>query len=257
MHIRADAVDVAIVTFVRRGVVEVSVPGNGAFASRGDVLLTRSAIPFSTESYPEKDGLHEALCLTIPVSLLRQAGWQEVKTVIHLPKGPRHLVTAERIAADLLDGAGQLDDHVSQLLIAAVVEVIERAITNRESRGWSAPSRSDLRFRDVLRYVDTHLSDPSMSLASVAAACRMSERYVSLVLKRNGTSFTSLLNEKRLECARQWLSSAQTSGSLIREVAFRVGFKSHSHFCRLFKREFQISPGDHRAATADSQRRQT
>ena len=81
-------------------------------------------------------------------------------------------------------------------------------------------------------------------LPDVAAAAHLSPSRLShLFRERLRTTFTEYLNDLRLEKAAMALSNTDLR---IAEVAWRVGFSSVSHFNHLFKRQYGLSPGEHR-----------
>ncbi len=49
-------------------------------------------------------------------------------------------------------------------------------------------------------------------------------------------------------CRSRWTSRPEEAA--VREIAYRVGFKSAAHFSRMFKRAFDVSPGKCRATSA-------
>ena len=101
---------------------------------------------------------------------------------------------------------------------------------------------------DILRFIDIHLSDPKLSVAAVARGCGISPRYLCVLLKEHGTSYSRLVWEKRLKTASQWLRAPKPDKMLVAEVAFRAGFKSAAHFSRMFKRIYNMSPLEFRAS---------
>ncbi|HEY1076049.1 MAG TPA: AraC family transcriptional regulator, partial [Fontimonas sp.] len=137
-----------------------------------------------------------------------------------------------------------------QLLVDSALTVLCEAIKDEESSAPHRQSLSDKRLNDVLRYIETHLSDPKLSIATVAAGCGISPRYLSLLLKLHGTPFSTLVWDKRLKTAGQWLKSSKAGEASVSEIAYRVGFKSAAHFSRMFKREFNLSPRQYRTAAA-------
>ena len=94
--------------------------------------------------------------------------------------------------------------------------------------------------------LDVHLSDPGLTIATVAEANDISPRYLSYLLKQNGTPFSELIWDKRMEIASRWLASTAPGDISIAQVAFRVGFKSPAHFSRMFKRVFNQGPREYR-----------
>jgi len=87
-----------------------------------------------------------------------------------------------------------------------------------------------------------------LSTIMVANACGISPRYLSYLLKQNGTTFSALVWDQRMDVASRWLSSSKARDISMAEIAFRVGFKSPAHFSRMFKRVFNKGPREYRAA---------
>jgi AraC-like DNA-binding protein len=87
-----------------------------------------------------------------------------------------------------------------------------------------------------------HLSNPNLSASIVAQACGISPRYLCHLLRLKGTCFSSLLWEERLKKAREWLRAPDTRHYTIGEIAYMNGFKTASHFSRLFRDYSGCSP---------------
>jgi len=96
-----------------------------------------------------------------------------------------------------------------------------------------------------IRYIVTqNYMDENLGLRTVAKQVYRSPSYVSRLFHRQaGTTFTAYLNEVRLAEARKLLS---TSSMRISEICFEVGFRSLSHFTRLFKKVEGFSPKTYR-----------
>lgn len=245
-HIREDAADVVILCFVKRGRIALSHPCGETIAQAGDFLLTRSTTPFSTDCQPGEDGVYELLHMSVPMHLLRRIGFYDVKTGFCVPAGSRSFLIAERILGDLFEDAGELSDSMAQGLVGAALAVMAEAIKDNALGQPQRPTLRDKRLNDVLRFIEIHLSDPNLSVARVARGCGISARYLSLLLRQYGTPFSTLVWEKRLKAAAQWLSGCKPSEVTISEVAYRVGFKCPAHFSHMFKREFNVTPRQYR-----------
>jgi AraC family transcriptional regulator, positive regulator of tynA and feaB len=256
-HIREDAADVAVLCFVKRGSLCLSHSGGQSLALAGDLLVARSMTPHTSDSQPGEDGLCEILQLVVPTHLLRRVFGLEVKTGFCMRATGRRFAIAERILADLFEDTGELNENAVNLLVESALCVLGDAIKTQESCASIRPTLADKRLQDVLRFIETHLSDPKLSVAQVAKNCGISSRYLSLLLMQNGTPFSVLVWNKRLQAAVQWLSTSRPGEATISEIAYRVGFKSAAHFSRMFKREFKLSPRQYRsvvppAAAAES-----
>ncbi|WP_205527296.1 helix-turn-helix domain-containing protein [Solimonas sp. K1W22B-7] len=249
-HIREDATDVAVLCFVKLGRLRVSHQRGETLAQAGDFILTKSMTPFSVECEPGKEGLLELLHLTVPMHLLRRVLCHDVTTGFCVPAAGRNFAIAERILADLFEDTGEVKEHVQQLLVDTALSVLAEAIKDHESCVPQRQTLADKRLQDVLRFIETHLSDPKLSIVMVAKGCGISPRYLLLLLKLHGTLFSTLVWDKRLKTAEQWLATSGAGDAAISEIAYRVGFKSPAHFSRMFKREFKLSPRQYRAAAA-------
>ena len=125
--------------------------------------------------------------------------------------------------------------------------VISQAIGAAPVSASTHQSLSSKRLHDVLRYIELHLSDPKLSIATVAKGCGISPRYVSILLKLHGSPFSTLVWEQRLKIAGRLLSSSRSNDLSISKVAYGMGFKSLAHFSRKFKAAFGMSPSEYRA----------
>ncbi|MDR3417280.1 MAG: AraC family transcriptional regulator [Nevskia sp.] len=246
-HIREDAADVAILCFLKRGTLCLSCPGGQSVANAGDVIIARSMTPYVLESKPDEGGLCEVLQLVVPTHMLRRILGLDVRSGFRMPAVGRRFAIAERILADLFEDTGELHGHAVNLLIESALCVLGDAIKGHASCTSARRTLADKRLQDVLRFIETHLSDPKLSVAQVAKNCGISSRYLSLLLMQNGTPFSALVWNKRLNAAVQWLSASRPGEATISEIAYGVGFKSAAHFSRMFKREYKVSPRQYRA----------
>lgn len=246
-HIREDSTDVTVLWFVNRGRLCVSHQCGYTIAGAGDFVITKSMTPFFIECQTDDDSVHEVLHLIIPTHILRSYIPHEVMTGFSVPAKRREFVIAQHILTDIFEDEGDLPGNIAQLLVDSALSVLSHALKERDSTSPSRQSVSDKRLQDVLRHIEVHLSDPKLSIASVAKGCGISPRYLSFLLKLHGTPFSALVWEQRLKMASRWLLSSKPGDISISEIAYRVGFKSSAHFSRMFKRAFNISPREYRA----------
>ncbi len=107
-------------------------------------------------------------------------------------------------------------------------------------------------FQAVRRHIRENVTDPDLSVATLATAVNWSGRYIQAALTRHGTTATELIRTERLELARIRLTSASFSGHNVAAVGASVGFGSASAFAAAFRRQFGVSPRDVRAGTSNS-----
>lgn len=105
-----------------------------------------------------------------------------------------------------------------------------------------------VRLDSATAYVAAHLADPDLSPAKVAAALRVSVRYLHKLFEPTGESFAQLVTRQRLAAVRAALQSPAQRNRSVAEIAFAAGFNSLPTFYRSFAAAFGASPGDIRAA---------
>ncbi len=246
-HIREDSTDVTVLWFVKRGALCISHQGGHTTASAGDFLVSKSTTPFFIECQVDQDSFHEVLHVVVPTHLLTSHIPQGLTTGFSVPATGCQFTVAQHILADVFEEKGELSSHAAQLLVESALSVISQAIGTCAPPGCAHPSVSNKRLRDVLRYIELHLSDPKLSIATVAKGCGISPRYVSGLLKLHHTAFSTLVWEQRLKIAGRLLSSSRSHDLSISKVAYGMGFKSLAHFSRKFKAAFSVSPSEYRS----------
>lgn len=95
----------------------------------------------------------------------------------------------------------------------------------------------------VQRAMERDLHDPDLSAGQIGVALGMSVRYVHKLFSTVGTTPRVWLYQTRLDRARQLLLG---TGLTVAEVGFRVGFRDTSHFSRVFRQRFGVSPAQSR-----------
>ena len=104
----------------------------------------------------------------------------------------------------------------------------------------------DQRMMEVVAYLREHCA--TVSVASLAAHFGFSETYFSqLVHRRCGVRARELIVAARLRRARELLITTDLS---VQDVALAVGYESYSHFNRIFRKVYHITPAAYRAFAA-------
>jgi AraC-like DNA-binding protein len=160
-------------------------------------------------------------------------------------------VPLERLAYDfvfrLCQSADRLAPDNAAALSEQAVDLLAMALSERLGR-MSLPSsthRSALIYR-LKAHVRAHLADPDLSLPDTAAALGISPRYVNDLLADEETSFQRYVLAERLARCRRDLASPMLVHRHISEIAFAWGFNDLSHFGRVFRERFGMSPRDFR-----------
>jgi AraC-like DNA-binding protein len=104
------------------------------------------------------------------------------------------------------------------------------------------------RLKATLDQIAACFQEPDLCVAAVAHRQGISPRYLQRLLETAGTSFTTRVNELRLQRAFALLSGADHRR--ICDIALEVGFSDLSHFNRMFRARFGETPTGIRAQAA-------
>lgn len=97
--------------------------------------------------------------------------------------------------------------------------------------------------KNALRYIEEHY-DQKLTLFEVAEKTYVSQWHLSKLLNRHtGKSFSELLNQARIERAKELLEDPALR---IGDVAEQVGFVDMAHFSRVFKKITGVSANEYR-----------
>lgn len=208
--------------------------------------------------------LHPGDCLIVDSTRpaeLRYEGEAASFTSVHLPRslcvegrtgGP---VTGRRIGgthplqASLLnllsrdaEAAGLPDDYIFDFVAL---------MFRPESASRGNPGFRDRfgRYAYVCSTIERHVAEPELTIDRLAAQVNMSRRQLQRDFSDNGTSFTRFLSERRVKLTADHLRRAarRDERPAISEIAYRVGFSDLSHFNRVFRGHYGMSPRDYHA----------
>ena len=106
--------------------------------------------------------------------------------------------------------------------------------------------RDELSMR-VKTYIEAQLADPELSVERIAHACNISVRGLHRLFAEDPTGSVSryLWGSRLIRCAEVLRDPSQVYRA-ITDVCFSYGFSSSSHFSRLFKNQFGVSPVHYR-----------
>ncbi len=100
----------------------------------------------------------------------------------------------------------------------------------------------------IISYIEAHLRDPALNPTAVARACKITARYLHHLFTSESETVTQYIQRRRLEeCARA-LIAAPVRGRLVTEIAFDYGFNSLTHFGRVFRNQYGLTPSEYRRA---------
>ncbi|WP_169577893.1 hybrid sensor histidine kinase/response regulator transcription factor [Salisaeta longa] len=107
----------------------------------------------------------------------------------------------------------------------------------------ASSAATDEVMQSLQTYLEAHLVDPEVGVADMAEAVSMTPRTLRRHLKKTvDQTPNQFLRAVRIQVATRLL--ADNKGT-VAEVAYAVGFNSHSYFSRCFKKQMGCSPSDY------------
>jgi len=153
----------------------------------------------------------------------------------------RLLVHTPPATADTQWQAGEHLADLAALLMGARGDAAEAARAGGGRAARLAAIRSD---------VGRTYRDPHLSVAHLAQRHHMSVRQVQRLFEEDGATFTTHLQNCRLEHVRHLLASPAHAHLLVASIAYEAGFSDLAAFNRLFKQRYGATPTQVRAGEA-------
>jgi AraC-like DNA-binding protein len=98
----------------------------------------------------------------------------------------------------------------------------------------------------IVHFIEDHLSDMDLSPTKIAATFKTSPRYVHGLFAGGPETVSRYILRRRLEeCARLLTSPAHRSRT-ISDIAFDYGFTSCTHFGKVFREHYDLTPTEYR-----------
>jgi AraC-like DNA-binding protein len=217
--------------------------GSIALLTPGDTTLINAGRPWTSDCSGDCARLY-----------LRMPRWfvQDRLRIGCLPVLPRIQgksglgATLFRVATAMYQEAASMRVEEGTFAIEAYLDILSGCVIRPES----APTRLDhcaqLRPR-VEYFIETHLPEPSLSPALIAAAADISVRHLHRIFAAKGCTVTEWIRERRLERCRTDLVDPRLRERSITDIAFFWGFSDSAHFSHCFRQEFGVSPRQFRA----------
>ncbi|PYE15903.1 AraC family transcriptional regulator [Williamsia limnetica] len=97
-------------------------------------------------------------------------------------------------------------------------------------------------------YIEAHLGDPTLCPTAVASHHHVSVRYLQKLFAYDGLSVAGFIRQRRLERCRRDLADRTQSHRSVGSICATNGLVDASHFSRLFKQTYGVSPRHYREA---------
>lgn len=145
---------------------------------------------------------------------------------------------------DVLQGAFErpvgTDAHeYNERFVAQALRVVQELSPRLRNPG-------DDYFEEAMAYIERRLGDPTLSIADVADALSLSQRHLGRIFAAHDTTVGQTIQEQRLQRTMELLTSSDGASMTAAEIALRSGFTSPSHFSRVFRGRYGMTPTEAR-----------
>lgn len=228
----SDGEDGIVIALVTSGNLHIRQSGREIRLHRGNIAIYESSSEFTVGS-PSRFGLALTVIPTevadFPTTALRRMAVRRLDSQ-----------TEGDIRTDVVRLHQRADIHSRDQLIRLLGSVSPGArVAN--------PGRIDpAEMRELIdAVVDEHLSDVGFSITDVARHLSVSRRTLYNHFSGSGETLGDTLRRRRLNHACEGLTRRPNLS--VTEIALSCGFASPSHFARVFKSEFGMSPSEFRS----------
>ena len=220
--------------------------GHETVLDDGDFTLSDNAEPHHLRLH----GPAEVIILRSPTDVLkRYLPSPERLCGLRLPAHEGFTSVAAAMMRSLADQLERgISPKFSQMVVRNVLEVMATSYAMVFEKGVADCSIFGLRRVQARRFIEAHLDEPDLTVASVARALEVSPRYLCMLFTPDRETVSGYILRRRLEeCARQ-LASSLWHGQTITQIAFACGFNSIAHFTRVFRQQYGVTPRQYRCA---------
>lgn len=139
-----------------------------------------------------------------------------------------------------------LDDAAAGRVTTAILDLLGAAYADVPCARSGRSSLATAHRIRIINYIESHLQDPDLTPTRIAAACKMTPRYLYHLSSDQEETVARYILRRRLEaCARALVSETQR-GRTVTAIAFDYGFNSPTHFGRVFRAKFGMTPREYR-----------
>ncbi|WP_216216556.1 AraC-like ligand-binding domain-containing protein [Amycolatopsis aidingensis] len=227
-----------------RGYCLVQQDGREASLTPGDLAIYDTSRPYTV--------VFEDTCQMLTLMFPRRN--------LHLPAEQLERVTASRVSGrhsvgallgplllNLVSRMDEIDAAQALRLADNVVDMVATTFAGQlgEDTTRRPPGHRSLVLR-AKSFIEAHLEDTDLTPGMVAAAMHISTGYLHKLFRRENTTVSRWIRERRLEHCRRDLRDPDQSDLAVSSVAAHWGFIDAAHFSRLFKAAYGLPPREYR-----------
>ncbi|MEE4210720.1 MAG: helix-turn-helix transcriptional regulator [Parvularcula sp.] len=233
----------AVLVFVRAGMKRVVCPIKGELVGgKDDLFVFPAGSVVTMENRPLPDADYRAVAVSFSTDLIEavfepRGGTRPTQGIRLVPAHQDHPAKLLPMIEATMKSADLPEEIIRHRMMEPLIWLRHRGLH-------LAPSCHDDLAKRVRRLVSSDLGRAWRS-EEVARHLAISEATMRRSLSREGTRFSQVLHDTRLEFG---LSQLQTTREPISDIALSCGFRTPSHFSDAFRKRFGIRPIDIRSA---------
>ena len=234
---REGAIGFVVVMFIADGRESGTIGAQRLYFERGDVVVWNSRQ--ANLHFEIAQPLHK-LMLFVAEERVRGL-WPELisPSILHFSKGSNFSPFLAGYFGGFLGTLDTIEDPDASVAADAGVELVARAARAQIAR--RPVDKGSITVDAAIRYLETKLRDPEIDPDRVAAHFGISTRFLQILFARQGMTVSEWIRQRRLENCRKALQY-KAPDETVTEIAFTWGFNDPSHFSRLFRQRFGMTP---------------
>ncbi|GAA5031526.1 helix-turn-helix domain-containing protein [Actinopolymorpha pittospori] len=223
-----------------KGAASLEQEGRLAQLSPGDLVVYENSRPFTwtfTDSWA-------VTVLSIPSDTVSLTDSERRAMSARRHSGQTGLSgVVARLVLDLTRHASEIPEGQSERILAHTTDLaISLFATSVKAEYADARHRTML--DRIKGHIETHFRYAGLTPDDIAAAVRISTRYLHKLFEAEHQTVTLYLRDLRLRCARQELLDPRLAHRSVAEIAHGCGFGDLSGFNRTFKAAYGSTPSD-------------
>jgi AraC-like DNA-binding protein len=220
--------------------------GREAHLRPGDFTLCSSAEPYQLH-FP---GDYCQVVLAIPACVMEQCVRQPARYLgLRMDAGSGANGLFSQFLGSLASRFDAVDGVLAQRLEANVMDLLATTLEHTRDEQRRELQDCGVRYDYLQRikaFIRRHLDDDCLAPDWIAQSHGISTRYLHMLFETESLSVSRYIQQLRLEACRAALADSAFGHYSVAEIAYRFGFKDPSHFSRVFKAGFGVTPAGFR-----------
>jgi|EndMetStandDraft_4_1072995.scaffolds.fasta_scaffold128366_2 AraC-like DNA-binding protein len=206
----------------------------------GMFTLRDTTRPMSFTTDGGSEGFQQKSLLVPAAQLLRRL--PRVRDLAGVPMDGRHGIGAlfTNHFRVLLSHLGELPASSRHPALETTLDLL--ALCLGQQPALPAPRLRKLVLEQLQRHIEAHLTDRSLGVATLARRFQMTERNIHKIFGDTGETVCAHIRARRLAMCRRDIEGSTLAHRQISEIARHWGFEDPSHFSKVFRNAYGMTP---------------